>query len=130
MKFIIDIKNENLQKTHIITKGDIAKTIKEFAKEKEITQHQFKKNWSTYETPKVYVAPLKVKTKMERVNKAVALTTFELAKELGVTTTAINQYIKQGIIKYYKLPSGHKRIPIDEVEQIKSEVFKIYQGDY
>ena len=126
MKFIINIDKNNLKRSQIITSMDIDRNIKKHAKEKGMKYNEFitiyDNNEDLIELP---CAPLKIKTRAGRKNKHLYLTTHELAYELGIGVSTVVRYIDMGIVKCCRLPTGKRRIPIEEVEKIKEEIYKI-----
>jgi excisionase family DNA binding protein len=44
---------------------------------------------------------------------------WDLERELSVSRVTIYRWCKRGVIEYVKLPSGHIRIPREEVEKLK-----------
>jgi hypothetical protein len=44
------------------------------------------------------------------------------ARALGVSYNTIKRYIKQGLIKTLKLPSGQQRIPTEELMRIRKDM--------
>jgi len=49
---------------------------------------------------------------------------WDLERELSVSRATIYRWCKKGVIKYVKLPSGHIRIPKDEVIKLKQTTNK------
>jgi excisionase family DNA binding protein len=60
----------------------------------------------------------------KRKGISVSLTTQELAVELGVTSSTIIAWIRSGVLKAYRTPGKHRRIPREEVEKFKKEYFR------
>ena len=46
---------------------------------------------------------------------------WDLERELSVSRATVYRWCKKGVIEYFKLPSGHIRIPKKEVERLKCE---------
>lgn len=51
----------------------------------------------------------------------VYLTTSQAARRLGVGKDAVLRYCETGALRYFRLPSGHRRIFADSVEQIRAD---------
>jgi excisionase family DNA binding protein len=47
------------------------------------------------------------------------LKTTEVAREFGVSSDAVVDWIVSGLLKAYKIPRGHYRVPLEEVEKLK-----------
>jgi excisionase family DNA binding protein len=47
------------------------------------------------------------------------------AHRLGVHENTIRNWIERGIIRCRRLPSGVRRIPLDEVERLEREMFLV-----
>ncbi len=48
-------------------------------------------------------------------------TTYEIAKLLGTTDTSVKRWIRNGLLKAYKTPGGHRRIPRPSLERFIEE---------
>jgi excisionase family DNA binding protein len=50
------------------------------------------------------------------------LTTGDVAKECGVSKVTVLRWIEQGLLKATKLPLGHNRILMEELERFKKSL--------
>lgn len=55
----------------------------------------------------------------EKSSKVTYYRVWDLERELSVSRATIYRWCRKGVIKYVKLPSGHIRIPKEEVEKLK-----------
>ena len=46
---------------------------------------------------------------------------WDVERELSVSRATIYRWCKKGIVNYIRLPSGHIRIPVKEVEKLRCE---------
>lgn len=53
------------------------------------------------------------------------ITLKDAAERLGVHENTIRNWIDRQILSSYRLPSGHRRLPLAEVERIEDEVFGV-----
>ena len=44
---------------------------------------------------------------------------WDLERELSVSRATIYRWCKKGVLRYVKLPSGHIRIPVQEISKLK-----------
>jgi excisionase family DNA binding protein len=51
------------------------------------------------------------------------MTTYDVAREFGVTMTTVVNWCKQGLIKNTTTLGGHRRISKEEVSRVKQEMF-------
>ncbi len=52
-----------------------------------------------------------------------AVTIRAAARRLGVHENTIRNWMHNGIIQFYRLPSGIRRIPLAEVHRLEGEMF-------
>jgi excisionase family DNA binding protein len=55
----------------------------------------------------------------ETANEGTFYKVWDLERELSVSRATIYRWCKRGVIEYVKLPSGHIRIPREEIEKLK-----------
>jgi excisionase family DNA binding protein len=56
------------------------------------------------------------------MNKNRVLRLFEVQLELGVSRWTLYEWLSEGKLQGFKLPCGHYRVPVSEVERIKKNV--------
>jgi excisionase family DNA binding protein len=49
----------------------------------------------------------------------------DAAVRLGVHENTIRNWIDRGILRSYRLPSGHRRLLAEEVERLEGEMFSV-----
>ena len=52
------------------------------------------------------------------------VTTGDIAHECSVTRTTVLRWIDKGLLKYYKLPLGQNRVPVEDFERFKNTLGK------
>jgi excisionase family DNA binding protein len=53
------------------------------------------------------------------------ITIKDAAERLGVHENTVRNWIDRQVLGSYRLPSGHRRLPLSEVERIEGEVFGV-----
>jgi excisionase family DNA binding protein len=49
----------------------------------------------------------------------------DAAKRLGVHENTIRNWIDSNVLRAYRLPSGVRRLPVDEVERLERDLFAV-----
>lgn len=57
--------------------------------------------------------------------RATTISIRKAAEELDVHENTIRNWIDRGYLRAYRLPSGHRRLPKDEVNRLAREVFAV-----
>lgn len=62
---------------------------------------------------------------VEMATSGTTMTIRDAAAELGVHENTIRNWIDRGYLRAYRLPSGHRRLPADEVHRLMGELFAV-----